>query len=149
MVPTGKRSRASPTFSSASAGSIADQTLAQIDEHVHVAAADVVRIDLVAAEEQLVRALVRVLVRVRILVRLLAHQVVDPHHRVERFVVDAAARAEDDVQIGDLGRRQREARQRVLLEAERFDAPPFECAGAQQAERLQSVRRAADFDFES
>ena len=118
-------------------GCVADEPLAQVDEHVHVAAADVVRVDLVAAEEQLVRPLVRVLVGVRVLVRLLAHEVVDPHHRVEVIVLDAAAGAEDDVQIRDLGGRQREARQGVLLEAERLDAPAARTMPVrQQAERL-------------
>ena len=42
----------------------------------------------------------------------------------------------------------REAWQRVLFEAERFDAPALEGAGAQHAERLERVNRAADFDLE-
>ena len=37
---------------------LADEPLAEVDQHVHVAAVDVVRVDLVAAEEQLVRSLV-------------------------------------------------------------------------------------------
>jgi hypothetical protein len=37
---------------------LADEALAEVDQHVHVAAADVVRVDLVAAEDQLVRPLV-------------------------------------------------------------------------------------------
>ena len=75
---------------------VAGQLVADRDEHVAgTAVADVVGVDLVAGQEELVRALERVGARV-------VDQVVDEDHRVGRVGARAATGAVQELQIGQV-----------------------------------------------
>ncbi len=91
-----------------------DQVDAGLHDREHVQDRHVVGVDLVAAEEQLVGARVRVLVDV-----VAEDQVVDHGQGIGIAVQRPAARAVEDVELLQPGRRRREARQHVLLEPER------------------------------
>ena len=123
----------------------ADERLAHIDQHPQMHRPHVVRVDLIAPQEQLMRTLQRVCEPVR---RVVAHQVVDPDHGVEMAVVRTAAGAEDDAEIGERRGRRGEARKEVLVETDRLHALAEHLAGGEESERLQRARDSADLDRE-
>ena len=115
----------------------ADQLVAKQVDHLHVERRDVVGIDLVAAENELVRALQGVFEQVPV-----EDDVVDPCHRIRMLVRRAAARTVDEAQVLERIGRQRETRQEIFDVAER-EMWPRELGGAAVAGRdaLQQPER--------